>query len=339
MSREPLRTQPERSYAMQFARSAVKGPIPAELKPSAVVAVVDTREQCPLDLSPLTTVVGTLATGDYSVKGLVDVVAIERKSLSDLLGCIGQSRERFDKEIMRLLGYPCRRDLWWRRRGRTWSGRLAKQGDARGRRGIVSRLDSRGGADHHGRGPCPGRAVRFQVALHRGPAPLAGGPGTGGDGTGRGAGDDVVAVLLRAGKPFSSGSRCHLIPVLLRAGKPRFNGELGSPFPCSSGVGNPRKTLSAEGATPSLARAQEGEPHDPRRGMGQRNLLLLAAGKPPQNRVAGDLALPASGASLHVRRRRSAPRVMLRPFSGRCSVVEKAGVLTPANTHFYTIVH
>ncbi len=57
---------------------------------------------------PLAVEVGTLATGDYSVKGLENVVAIERKSLSDLLGCIGGERERFDREVMRLLAYPCR---------------------------------------------------------------------------------------------------------------------------------------------------------------------------------------------------------------------------------------
>jgi ERCC4-type nuclease len=82
--------------------------IPAELRPEQVTAIIDTREQLPLDLSPLPTVAGTLATGDYSVKGLETIVAVERKSLSDLLGCIGQHRERFDREIQRLLAYPTR---------------------------------------------------------------------------------------------------------------------------------------------------------------------------------------------------------------------------------------
>ncbi len=86
----------------------MKSPMPCELRPDQVVAIIDTREQLPLDLSPLRTEPGTLATGDYSVKGLVDVVAIERKSLADLLGCVGQDRERFDREIHRLLAYPAR---------------------------------------------------------------------------------------------------------------------------------------------------------------------------------------------------------------------------------------
>jgi len=37
-----------------------------------------------------------------------DLAAIERKSLSDLLGCIGQERDRFDREVIRLLAYPAR---------------------------------------------------------------------------------------------------------------------------------------------------------------------------------------------------------------------------------------
>lgn len=82
--------------------------LPAELSPELVTAVVDTREQLPLDLAPLRSVTGTLATGDYSVRGLEHVVAVERKSLSDLLGCVGQHRERFDREVQRLLAYPTR---------------------------------------------------------------------------------------------------------------------------------------------------------------------------------------------------------------------------------------
>ena len=82
--------------------------IPAELRPDQVTGIVDTREQLPLDLSPLRVEVGTLATGDYSVAGLEHVVAVERKSLSDLLGCVGVERERFDREVQRLLAYPVR---------------------------------------------------------------------------------------------------------------------------------------------------------------------------------------------------------------------------------------
>ena len=54
------------------------------LTPEQITAIIDTREQAPLDLAPLATITGTLSTGDYSVKGLEAVVAIERKSLPDL---------------------------------------------------------------------------------------------------------------------------------------------------------------------------------------------------------------------------------------------------------------
>ncbi len=88
--------------------TATRPRIPADIRPEQVTAIVDTREQLPLDLSPLQTTAGTLATGDYSIVGLENVVAVERKSISDLLGCIGGERERFDREVQRLLAYPCR---------------------------------------------------------------------------------------------------------------------------------------------------------------------------------------------------------------------------------------
>jgi ERCC4-type nuclease len=92
--------------AMAFQQAKTR--LPVELKPEMVTAIRDTREQIPLDLSPLLTVPGTLATGDYSLLGLEHVVAIERKGLSDLLACVGGERERFDREVQRLLAYPVR---------------------------------------------------------------------------------------------------------------------------------------------------------------------------------------------------------------------------------------
>jgi ERCC4-type nuclease len=61
--------------------------------------VVDTREQKPYRLEPCE--VRALPTGDYSVAGLEDHVAIERKSLDDLVGCLTQDRERFKRELER----------------------------------------------------------------------------------------------------------------------------------------------------------------------------------------------------------------------------------------------
>jgi ERCC4-type nuclease len=79
--------------------------LPAEPSP---IALIDTREQNPVTIIGMTSERATLTTGDYSVAGLQHVVAIERKSLSDLLGCVGGERERFDKEVQRLLAFPVR---------------------------------------------------------------------------------------------------------------------------------------------------------------------------------------------------------------------------------------
>lgn len=82
--------------------------LPAEPAAADLTAIIDTREQRPLDLSPLRSERGTLATGDYSLRGLENVVAVERKSTDDLLTCVGRERERFDREVQRLLAYPVR---------------------------------------------------------------------------------------------------------------------------------------------------------------------------------------------------------------------------------------
>lgn len=81
------------------------------MKIANFTAIIDSREQTPVLLKLnekgdiLNSQVGTLYTGDYSIKGFEDLIAIERKSLSDLMGCIGSGRERFEKEIQRLRGY------------------------------------------------------------------------------------------------------------------------------------------------------------------------------------------------------------------------------------------
>ena len=78
------------------------------LKPENIIALVDSREQRPLNLEPLRYEAATLTTGDYTIKGLEHVVAIERKSEGDLLACVGRERERFDREIQRLMAFPVR---------------------------------------------------------------------------------------------------------------------------------------------------------------------------------------------------------------------------------------
>ncbi len=81
---------------------------PAELKAEFLTAKIDTREQLPLDLTPMKVITGTMPTADYTIVGLENYVVGERKSAEDMLGCIGRERERFDREVQRMLAYPCR---------------------------------------------------------------------------------------------------------------------------------------------------------------------------------------------------------------------------------------
>lgn len=99
-----------------------RGPIPVELKPGQITALIDSREQWPLDLSPLRVVrasdtradgsdeknleLRSLPTGDYSLLYYRDVVCVERKTLDDLLACVGRERKRFDQCIQRMRSFP-----------------------------------------------------------------------------------------------------------------------------------------------------------------------------------------------------------------------------------------
>lgn len=68
------------------------------------IILIDSREQLPLAFPNSRR--ATLATGDYSLEGYETRIAVERKSLPDLYGCIGQSRERFERELVRLAAIP-----------------------------------------------------------------------------------------------------------------------------------------------------------------------------------------------------------------------------------------
>lgn len=88
---------------------------PAAPVPFPAVVLVDSREQLPYEFAGLTADRrdggGLLAvtvrraglpTGDYSLDGYTDRVAVERKSLNDLYHTLGQERERFERELERL---------------------------------------------------------------------------------------------------------------------------------------------------------------------------------------------------------------------------------------------
>jgi len=77
------------------------------MKPEPCI-IIDSREQTPLAFPNLPATVGTLTTGDYSVAGLEHLIAVERKSIDDLLGCVGRDRVRFKRELQRLRAYRFR---------------------------------------------------------------------------------------------------------------------------------------------------------------------------------------------------------------------------------------
>lgn len=72
------------------------------MTPAPFVVVQDTREQAPLSFGAWPVVVAGLKSGDYSIAGHEHRVALERKSLGDLFGCVGRERDRFERELERL---------------------------------------------------------------------------------------------------------------------------------------------------------------------------------------------------------------------------------------------
>lgn len=76
------------------------------LKIEDITALIDSREQAPYSLEPMKTESAGLYSGDYSIKGLESIVAVERKELSDYLACCGRNRDRFEKQLTRLAGLP-----------------------------------------------------------------------------------------------------------------------------------------------------------------------------------------------------------------------------------------
>lgn len=79
------------------------------LKKNQITAIIDTREQFPFELEKwgLATIRDTLRHGDYSLANpnMRDLLAIERKSLADLIMCVAQERKRFEYEVRALRGY------------------------------------------------------------------------------------------------------------------------------------------------------------------------------------------------------------------------------------------
>ncbi|MFC1534406.1 ERCC4 domain-containing protein [Thermodesulfobacteriota bacterium] len=63
-----------------------------------MIIKTDTREQKPYKFENPSEV-GTVPVGDYSICGLENHIAIERKELDDLIGCLTKDRDRFEREL------------------------------------------------------------------------------------------------------------------------------------------------------------------------------------------------------------------------------------------------
>jgi len=83
-----------------------------ELADTSPKIVIDSREQTPLEFTRLQSIRGALITGDYSIVGLEELFAVERKSIADLVACcMGENRQRLARELHRLRGFRFKRLL------------------------------------------------------------------------------------------------------------------------------------------------------------------------------------------------------------------------------------
>jgi len=77
------------------------------MKQNKLHILIDTREQLPFSFRGRECKLSftTLPSGDYSLAHLKNLVCVERKSLADLMHCLGAERPRFFRELERLRGY------------------------------------------------------------------------------------------------------------------------------------------------------------------------------------------------------------------------------------------
>lgn len=76
-----------------------------------IVITTDTREQLTLDFTKfrgVSSVRGTLKTGDYSIQGYDDTICFERKSVQDLVGTLIGGHSRFLREMERMRAFKAK---------------------------------------------------------------------------------------------------------------------------------------------------------------------------------------------------------------------------------------
>lgn len=110
------------SDAIEVLGAVSKGTRKPKVRP---YILVDTREQRALRFPPDLGVdcgAATLPAGDYSVRGFTAHLALERKSVSDLVQTLSHGRERFEAELDLLAQYRWRAILVEGRRGDVEAG-------------------------------------------------------------------------------------------------------------------------------------------------------------------------------------------------------------------------
>lgn len=76
-----------------------------------IVITTDSREQLSLDFAKfrgVSSVRGTLKTGDYSIQGYEDQITFERKSVQDLVGTLTSGHTRFLREMERMRSFKAK---------------------------------------------------------------------------------------------------------------------------------------------------------------------------------------------------------------------------------------
>ncbi|HEY6921950.1 MAG TPA: ERCC4 domain-containing protein [Steroidobacteraceae bacterium] len=108
--------------AIEVLGAVPKGTRKAKMRP---YILIDTREQRALRFPPDLGVdcgAATLPAGDYSVRGFTHLIALERKSVADLIGTLTKGRERFENELDLLEQYRWKAILVEGRRGDVEAG-------------------------------------------------------------------------------------------------------------------------------------------------------------------------------------------------------------------------
>jgi len=110
MPKLPLTTRGHRAMSIENLAPPPSGRLLVKRQGSSItrripkpVVVIDTREQAPLDFEDTSNWIGgttrrKLDAGDYSVVGMERLLRLERKSLTDLITTLMQSRTRFFNE-------------------------------------------------------------------------------------------------------------------------------------------------------------------------------------------------------------------------------------------------